>query len=422
MAVNYFCFVLKISRRRHWFFLRILMLLCLSFAHSQAETYYIDSQRAFDRLANAEFEPGDAIQFKKGSRFVGMFAPKGRGARGAVIQIGSYGTGDKPRIDAEGRHPAGLFINDPAFWEIDGLEITNTDGSDRDQGALFGIYALADKTEGIYEHFHISNCTIHHVNGMVGGKQKGGIHVHIKDLRESKFHNLRITHNHIYEVGGVGIGNQSSCGNVDVKGSTYTSQHLWTDVYVAHNFIDRTGRNNVIARVSKDAVYEYNRLANSSRASTGHSIFNFNTDGIKIQYNEAYGNVGEGGKDRGGFDADYNSANTYIQYNYSHGNLWFCGIMKRSNTNITIRYNVSINDQQGIYFYGFDKEEKVRNIHIYNIHTSSSRAWISRFSLKVGHPRIPLLKTTSFCSPEMGLGGSTQAGEGFRFITISTRG
>ena len=135
---------------------------------------------------------------------------------------------------------------------------------------------------------------------------------------------------------------------------------------MADNFLDSTGRNCIIARCSKDAIYERNTLANSSRYDTGHSIFCFGTDGIKIQYNEAYGNVGEGGIDRGGFDADFNCVNTFIQYNYSHDNLWFCGIMKRPTRHVVIRYNLSVNDRDGIYFYGFDSERDARDVHIYN--------------------------------------------------------
>lgn len=173
--------------------------------------------------------------------------------------------------------------------------------------------------------------------------------------------------NRIVRIGGVGIGNDSSCGDVTIlKGGKVKAEHLWSRVYVADNMIDHTGRKCIIARVSKDAIYERNTLANSSRYSTGHSIFNFNTDGIKIQYNEAYGNVGPGGKDRGGFDADYSSANTYIQYNYSHDNEWFCGIMKKPNHNVTIRHSISQNDRHGIYFYGFESERKASQVHIYN--------------------------------------------------------
>jgi len=331
-----------------------------------AEEYHIDSQEQFDAHCKTTFLPGDRILFKRDVQFSGMFAPTGIGTVQAPIRIEAYGQGQRPRIDANGKHQAGLLLQDPSYWEVNGLEITNTNGTDDDQGKLFGIYVLARKSEGTYRHVYINDCYIHHVNGKVAGKRHGGIHVHVKDLNRSLFDDLRITNNRIVQVGGVGIGNDSSCGRVAFRRNRFISENLWTRVYVAGNHVENTGRNNIIARVSKDAVYEFNTLARSSRYSTGHSIFCFNTDGIKIQYNEAYGNVGEGGIDRGGFDADYNCVNTFIQYNYSHDNNWFCGIMKRLTHNVVIRYNVSQNDREGIYFYGFESEQKATNVHIYN--------------------------------------------------------
>ncbi len=328
--------------------------------------YRINSQEEFEALRTSAFRPGDVILFERGKRFSGMFSPTGRGTEQAPIRIGSYGNGERPRIDAMGKHKAGLLLQDPAFWEVSGLEITNTDGTDKDQGELFGIYVLAKGEEGTYRHIYIDNCYIHDVNGKVAGKRRGGIHVHVKELESSTFHDLRITNNRIVRVGGVGIGNNSSCGRVEFRKDDVVSRHLWTGVYVAGNFVDATGRNNIIARASRDAVYEHNVLANSSRYDTGHSIFCFNTDGIRIQYNEAYGNVGKEGKDRGGFDADYNCVNTFIQYNYSHDNMWFCGIMKRPNRHVVIRYNISLNDRKGIYFYGFENNREASDIHIYN--------------------------------------------------------
>ena len=347
-----------------------LVAFCLLFAlqcmPSFPAEYRIDSQKDFDDFSTATFLPGDLILFKRGLRFAGMFSPSGKGTEKAPIRIEAYGQGERPLIDAMGKNKAGLLLRNPSFWEVNGLEIMNTDGTDDDQGELFGIYVLAEGEEGIYEHVYINDCYIHDVNGKVAGKQRGGIHVHIKNLNDSIFHDLRITNNRVVRIGGVGIGNSSSCGRVEFRARDTVTHNLWTKVYVADNYIDHTGRNSIIARVSKDAVYERNTLANSSRYSTGHSIFCFNTDGIKIQYNEAYGNVGKGGRDRGGFDADYNCVNTFIQYNYSHDNLWFCGIMKKRNRNVVIRYNVSQNDMEGIYFYGFDKSRQAENIHIYN--------------------------------------------------------
>ena len=333
----------------------------------RAAEYRIDSQEAFDRLKNKTYQPGDVILFKRGRRFTGMFNPKGNGSRGRPIVVDAYGQGDLPAIDAGGAHRAGLMLKSPSFWEINRLEITNTNGKDEDQGNLFGIYVLASDREGVFEHVYVHGCHIRDVNGKVAGKRRGGIHIHIKNLKRSRFHDLRITGNRLTRIGGVGIGNDSSCGKVIVgKDGKARTRNLWTRVYVADNHVDRTGRNGIIARVSKDAIYERNTLANNSRFSTGHSMFNFNTDGIKVQYNEAYGNVGEGGKDRGGFDADYNSIDTHIQYNYSHDNLWFCGIMKKPNHRVIIRHNVSQNDREGIYFFGFEHKKQASNIQIYN--------------------------------------------------------
>ncbi|MBK1855883.1 hypothetical protein JO972_13005 [Verrucomicrobiaceae bacterium 5K15] len=71
----------------------------------------------------------------------------------------------------------------------------------------------------------------------------------------------------------MGIGNTSSSSVVKfLKGETKT-EYLWTNVYVAGNYLDQTGRNSIIARCSKDAIYEDNTLANSNRCDTGHSIF-----------------------------------------------------------------------------------------------------------------------------------------------------
>ena len=347
-------------------FLSIFFWIGVISSRCDATDYHIDSQADFDKLKRATFAPSDNILFHKGKRFKGMFAPKGNGKKGAPIRISTVGKGKKPRIDVMGKKASGIFLQDPSFWEISGLEITNTDGSDEDQGDLFGIHIVANQEEGTFEHIYISDCYIHNVNGMVAGKRRGGIHVHLKKLRRSIFHDLRITNNRIENVGGVGIGNDSSAAQVYFLKDKYETAYLWTDVYVADNFVETTGRNSIIARASKDAIYERNTLANSSRRDTGHSIFCFKTDGIKIQYNEAYGNIGKGGKDRGGFDADYTCVNTFIQYNYSHDNLWFCGIMKRPNRHVVIRYNLSVNDREGIYFYGFDVESDSSDIHIYN--------------------------------------------------------
>jgi len=358
-----------VKQNRVWVSLYMyVVLLSVVGSSLDAAVYRIDSQADFDVCKEAKFKSGDTILLKRGAAFNGMFSPGGSGTDKASICLKTYGEGRKPIINALGKNTAGILLKNVEFWEIDGIEITNTNGTDEDQGKLFGIYVLARDTGKTHHHIHITNCHIHDVNGKVAGKGRGGIHVHVEGEKPAKFHDVRIVGNRIERVGGVGIGNNSPHAKIlfGTEAEDQRTDYFWTRVYVACNFIDHTGRNNIIARVSKDAVYEYNTLANSSRYSTGHSIFCFNTRGIKIQYNEVYGNVGEGGRDRGAFDADYNCTYTYIQYNYSHDNLWFCGIMKRPARYVFIRYNISQNDREGIYFYGFEHEQSADHIYIYN--------------------------------------------------------
>ncbi|MDF7809159.1 right-handed parallel beta-helix repeat-containing protein [Pontiellaceae bacterium B12219] len=332
-----------------------------------ATEYFVSTQAEFNAVTNAVLQSGDAILLERGQQFIGMLAPTGTGTEAAPIRIGAYGSGERPQIHAMGVNEAAVRLLNPSYWEIQGLEVTNTDGTDDDQGDLFGIFVFADVND-TYTHVYIDDNYIHDVNGKVGGKGRGGIHVRVHDSRQNtKFDDLRITNNRIEDVGGVGIGNYAKHSNVDLlpDGELFT-ENLWTRVYVAGNYLNRTGRNAIIARASIDAIYEFNTLANSSRYSSGHSIFCFDTAGMKIQYNEAYGNVGNDTHDRGGFDADYNCVDTIIQYNYSHDNEWFCGIMKKKNRNVIIRYNVSRNEKQGIYWYGFETDTDLESCHIYN--------------------------------------------------------
>ena len=333
--------------------------------------YLINNQSDFDTYKNSPFAPGDRILFKRGSNFNGQFAPKGSGVNGNPIIIDTHDSGDLPLLQGngivDGVSNATLYLYNQEYWEINNLEITNTDGSDNDQGDLRGIYVVGDNGTTL-NHIYIRNCYIHNVNGNVAGKLRGGIHLHVNGTAPTKFNDVQIENNSIENAGGVGIGNQSSRRNrfeVDDGDGDWLP---WTSYVIRNNWINNTGRNCVIVRVSEQAVVEYNTFANSSRYSTGHSIFCFNTDNCMIQYNEGYGNSGNVNEvDRGSFDADWNCRNTRIQYNYSHDNNFSVGIMRRYNSRFKIRYNISQNENYAIFFYGFDQStDSIDSGDIYN--------------------------------------------------------
>ena len=366
--------------------------------NSGSKTYYISSQDDFDKYSGTTFPEGSMILFATGKVFEGQFVFYGSGTAEKPNVIAAYDPDtktilrewieNKPVINGLGKVASPVFLYNGQFWEINNLEVTNTNGSKVEQGKLTGIKVTA-KDMGTVENIIITNCYVHHVNGDVGGKETGGIHVEVEgDSVKTIFHRLLIENNIVKNVGGVGISNKSSWGNINSE--TY---YPWTEFIIRGNRVEHTGRNGIIVRYSVNPIVEYNVAAFNSRFDTGHSIFNFNTTGCIVQYNEAYGNTSLNPEDidHGGFDADYNSRGTIIQYNYSHDNNWFCGIMRRGvNVDVTIRYNISQNDLLGAYLYGFPTEKGLQNVKIYNNTHYFGKGKGNRIFVRAGKERVPI--------------------------------
>lgn len=379
----------------------IFLVLALNACNSDSEDgkkiFYITSQADFDKYSGTEFPEGSMVLFAEGAQFQGQFMLRGSGNADNPNIVTTYDpknkkifrdwTENKAIINGMGKVEAPVYLYNGQHWEINNLELTNTNGSVGDQGLLKGIYVVAENS-GIMNNISIRNCFVHDVNGKVGGKWHGGIHVHVLgDSIKTKFHKLMIEDNIIRDVGGVGIGNQSSWRDIDTE-----KYYPWTEFIIRGNFIERTGRNSIILRNALNPLIEYNVAAASSRYDTGHSIVNFNTTNCVVQYNEAYGNTGDADEnERGGFDADYKSTGTIIQYNYSHDNNWFCGIMRRGiNSDITIRYNISQNELLGCYLYGFPTEKGLKDVKVYNNTHYFGKGKGNRIFVEGGKVRVPI--------------------------------
>ncbi len=322
--------------------------------------------RTLDKVNAFNFSPGDRILLRAGQVWNGQLLINNSGTNGNPIIVNRYGSGNKPILNGGGlltNSAATVLLKNSEYLEINNLEITNTNGATNYQGDLWGILSQLDIEGGMEaNHIYIRDCFIHDVNGNVATKETGGIYMTAFSEAPSRYNNLKIENNVIDRVGGLGIANQSAHASIS-RSDRYPSINM----EIRGNRISNTGRNNMIVRASDGSIVEYNTLINTSRYDSGHSVFCFNTDGIIMQYNEAYGNVGSGDKDRGAYDADYNCRNTIIQYNYSHDNFWGFAIMKRAvNENVTIRYNISENDQRAIYFYGFEGRSGLTTANFYN--------------------------------------------------------
>lgn len=337
--------------------------------------YFISNQSEFDRYCRHTFDPGDRVCLAKGAVFRGQLAPQGQGAAEAPIVVTAYDPltmrvleepiEGKPVIHGMGRVDAVVKLYNQSFWHIENLELTNTNGSQGEQGNIYGIHIIGEDA-GPLRHIHVRNCIVHHVNGRVGDKWRGGIHADVYgNRRKTWFDDLLIERNVIQDVGGVGISNTSTWKAIQTEDWT-----PWRGLVVRNNWLERTGRNAIILRVAEDPLIEYNTCAYNSRADVGHSVLTFDTRRAVIQRNEAYGNTGDPeDSDRGGFDADFKCEDTVIQYNYSHDNHWFCGIMRKYNKRVVIRYNISVNETMGTYLYGFPNDDGLDVVTVHdNLH------------------------------------------------------
>src|ERR1700693_804923 len=93
---------------------------------SHAGTNSATPWKSLERVNATTFRPGDRILLKSGSMWQGQLWPKGSGVEGQPIKMGTYGKGAKPMINGHGLFEDTVLLKNQEYWEIEGLEITNT--------------------------------------------------------------------------------------------------------------------------------------------------------------------------------------------------------------------------------------------------------------------------------------------------------
>ncbi|MEZ4829573.1 MAG: right-handed parallel beta-helix repeat-containing protein [Bacteroidia bacterium] len=304
------------------------------------------------------FTPGDSILFEGGQSFSGSlyFSGANSGTAAAPLFIGSYGTG---RATILAGTDNGIEVMNCAGIQIKDINVVGDGRALNDQhGILF--YSFLNYTQA-YDYISIESVE-------VSGFNRGGITIFADPVfSDSGFKNIEILHADIHDNGDYGIG---------VQGKVLTTGYPHKNIYIAHC-----------------KVYDNPGQIGKNTAHTGNGIVVGNTEGVLIEYCEAYNNGAEnfyngGGpvgiwiwdshrgiiqfceshhnktgstKDGGGFDLDGGCTESMIQYCYSHDNDG-AGILlaeyngARPLRNNTIRYNISENDGRnndygGIHFW-----------------------------------------------------------------------
>ena len=316
------------------------------------------------------FQPGNAICFKAAGTWTGSLAPKGSGSTAAPIVVDQFGTGAKPRIAAGTSDLQPLLLQNVQYWEVNNLELTNTKSTPGDYRGI----SVRGRDTGVLNHIYIRNCFVHDVSGVVnwiGGdtadddppwvkfqtgwdasKRTGGIVVEIESANGTKtwFNDVVIENNVIQDVsfGGVVFKQLDGGYGWGVRASKTDSKFTpHTNITVRGNYVSQTnamyGCNAFYITGVQHAVVE----RNVSKDAGTSAIEIYNSDDVKVQYNETFGTVQKaGGADSNGIDTDRASTATIVQYNYVHDNGDGILICQFAFGDSIIRYNVLINNKR----------------------------------------------------------------------------
>jgi hypothetical protein len=314
--------------------------------------------RSLERVNSHVFQPGDRLLFRRGDRFEGQLRPQGSGEPGRPVVVDVYGGGGRPLIEAEGRFNEALLLRNQEYWEINGLELTNT-GPTREEHRAGVRVAAWDF--GTMRHIHLKDLHVRDVNGSLVKRDPGEGHGIVwengGDQVESRFDGLLIEGCRLERTDRNGI-----CGY-----SPYpTDRSVWypsLNVVIRGNHLEDIGGDGIKVWGCEDALVEHNVVRNGRQRCDDYAagIWPWNSDRTLIQFNEVSGMKGQ--KDGQAFDSDGFCHGTVFQYNYSHDNeggfMLICG---RENTGTVIRYNISQDDQTRLFHF-YDRIDGTR---IYN--------------------------------------------------------
>jgi len=319
-----------------------------------ASTYYVNAQgddtaagtspaaawRTIDQVNATTFQAGDRILFAAGQTFSGSLVlhTAGTGVAATPIIMSSYGRG---RATIASGNACGLYVQNAAGIEVRRLAFV---GSGRLASSSSGVVFYLDLPDAHLSHLRLDSLDVsgYRDSGISVGSWKGS----------SGYSDVRITACQVHANGEAGLSSYAE---------NLAAHHDW---YVGNcQAFDNPGRADVTtnhtgsgimlsgidgALVEHCEAYQNGRL-NASTAGGPVGIWGYRCNALVIQYCESHHNSSGTEPDGGGFDLDGGCTNSILQYNYSHDNegpgYELCQYKDApAMFNITIRYNVSIDD------------------------------------------------------------------------------
>lgn len=302
------------------------------------------------------FGAGDSILFKAGTTCTGQLSPGGSGASGSNISISSYGTGNKPIINAAGATGAVIKLLNQQYWDIGGLELIDTASSPAYRSGV-----LAENSSGgILHHIRVHDMYIHDILGYGGGwySTNAGVGVQTDHTTPvSTWDDVVVENNTFDHVDRIAV---AVTPDADGQGTGLT-----TNTVIRNNTMTYDGADDVLVVKNDGALIDGNKAGYGGAKATcppsgnycngaSAGIWMSGSSNTVVQNNEVYCHIN--GADGTGFDVDWGNHNTTFQYNYSHQNLGgFLLVMPPftianeptstvPSDGTVVRYNISEND------------------------------------------------------------------------------
>lgn len=338
-------------------------------------SYYVDCSAATDgngtsaspwnnltTVDGKSFAPGDSLLFNRGTTCAGSFVFSSSGTSTSPITIGAYGTGADPAIDGTGQNRA-VKLLDTSYVTMQDMEVKNS--------RVWGILVTTDHDAPAVG-ITLQNLTVHDVTGgdytAMNAKWTGlvvfapGMVVEPNMTkgsgtydRNSYFQNVLVDNVTAYNttlwagifVWGVQIdqdhGWARDCANQAIQSRNITIQNSTVHDTYGDGIAQFCSQNGTL---QNNVVYRSGMQPAPVTTGTPVGLWWWNSENMLGQLNESYDNHSPG-VDGGGYDIDYGSSNSTMQYNYGHENSTYCqsvfGYSGATTTNI-VRYNICAGD------------------------------------------------------------------------------
>lgn len=329
-----------------------------------------EAWKTIEKANTIELKPGEQLLFKCGQTFDGILEICGNGNQDSLAIVSCYGEGERPCIVAQDSSLYAVKVYDSDYLTVKNLDIKNHGSEDmpRRTGIL-----VESKPNNTSHNITLDSLYIHDVNGSLVKLIGGGSGILItlprpevkpeekpdttngakperrhmpKPDTKSNFDHLTIQNCHIVR-----------CQRNAMIWEEYSNRNDWNPskyTTVRYNLIEEVPGDGIVPICCDSCLVEYNVMRNcpetlpDTEAAAG--FWPWSCDNTTLQFNNVSDHKAPW--DSQGYDSDYNSTNTTIQYNYSHDNYGgLCLICTPSvnernigNIGTRILYNVSIND------------------------------------------------------------------------------